>query len=81
MRVAAVTLPVSVAVLAVRTKRKVPVVVKPAMVGLALVPSREMIELPAINVPLLLKLPLSASAKSLVTSVPAMIFRSLIKIF
>ena len=53
---ATVTLPVSVAVLDVRTKESEPVVVKPAMLGVALVPPIVILEPLAVNVALLVRL-------------------------
>ena len=57
----AVTLPPSVAVLAVRVKLREPVVAKPAMLGVVLVPPMVIVEPLAVNVPLLLKPPLSVT--------------------
>lgn len=63
---AAVTLPVSVAVLAVRTKESPPVVEKPAIFGVELVPPMVIGEPLAENVALLTKLPFNVRSKLLV---------------
>lgn len=75
---AAVTLPVSVAVLLVRTKESAPVVEKPAILGVGPVPPIVISEPLAVNVALLIKLPFSIKEKSLpeVLSVPAETVRS-----
>ena len=75
---AAVTLPVSVAVLTVRTKESSPVVEKPVMFGVALVPPMVTVEPLAVNVALLVKLPFNVKAKLLpeVLSVPVVMVRS-----
>lgn len=75
---AAVTLLVRVAVLAVRTKENAPVVEKPAMLGVALVPPMVTVEPLAVNVALLVKFPFNVKAKLLpeVLSVPAVMVRS-----
>jgi len=60
---AAATFPVRVAVLAVLVKETPPVVEKPAMLGVALVPPIVIVDALAVKVPLLVKLPFSARAK------------------
>lgn len=59
---AAVMLPVSVAVLAVRSNENAPVVEKPAMLGVALVPSMIIVEPLAVNVALLVKFPFNVKS-------------------
>lgn len=75
---AAVILPAMVAVLAVRVNERFPVVEKPAMPGVALVPLIIILEPLAVNVPLFIKLPFSVKEKLLpdVLSIPAVMVRS-----